>query len=145
MIRTLIIIGSILSLSAAAHADENDLTGTWNISTNVQPPCEFSGQATLVKTDTDPETDYRCELTMRHDCQNRYNHVVRQSCKVRNIRGQVTVTSEILERLSGADQGSYAPDNFRLSVQSENELYGVHHDRFRSPIATWTRATGSIS
>lgn len=130
----------------SAHAEEIDLSGNWSIATGEQPPCALTGKATLAPAkSTTQDSDYECELTMRHACEGAFDVVVRQSCRVRNVRGQITVQSSILEHLVGEDSGTYAPDNFRLSAQSNEELYGAQIDRYGSLTAIWTRATGSIS
>lgn len=129
----------------AAIAEDVDITGNWSIATSLKP-CTLTGKATLAPaTDETINSDYACELTMRQSCPNGYEVVVRQSCRVRKVRGQVTVQSSIEEFLLGDVSPSYAPDNFRLTIQSESELYGAQVDRYGSLAATWTRATGSIS
>ena len=134
-------------LAPLGAAEDIDLSGTWSIATSEQAPCELTGKATLAPpTSTTTSSDYVCELTMRHACEGSFEAVVRQSCRVRNIRGQITVQSTIVEHIVGMDRGTYSPDNFRLSAQSANELYGVQIDAYGSLAATWTREkTGSIS
>ncbi len=140
---SLIIIAS--SLASIAAADPIDLSGSWSIATSEQQPCELTGKATLAPAKSSTlDSDYECELTMRHACPS-FEAVVRQSCRVRNTRGQITVQSTIVEHIVGMDRGTYSPDNFNLSVQSANELYGAQIDAYGTLSATWTRATGSIS
>ena len=128
-----------------ASAEDMDLSGKWSIATTVKAPCALTGEATLSPAPDRSDTDYACELTMRHACEGTFELIVRQTCKVRNIRGQITIISSIEQFLSDEQSSSYAPDNFRLSYQSPNELYGIHYDRYRSPTAIWTRDTGNIS
>lgn len=136
----------VLFFAPLAVAEDIDLSGNWSIATSEQAPCSLTGKATLAPASSEIYgSDYRCEITMRHACEGSFEAVVRQSCKVRNVRGQITVQSTIVEHLVGEDRGTYVPDNFRLSAQSKNELYGVQIDDYGTLRATWTRATGSIS
>ena len=146
MIRAAILMTMFAGLSPLAVSEDVDLSGTWAIATSEELPCELTGKATLAPATSETiGSDYACELTMRHYCPGQFEAVVRQSCRVRNIRGQITIQSTIVEHLVGLDRGTYAPDNFRLSAQSANELYGAQIDAYGSLAATWTRATGSIS
>lgn len=132
-------------VAASASAESKDLLGKWAIETSIGSPCTFKGEATLSppKPNT-TDSEYNCELTMHWVCQPpEPEYHVRQSCRVRNIRGQITVQSEIIEIKSG-QQGGYRADNFRLSVQSPNELDGslLSNNVLRS---TWTRLANGIS
>lgn len=141
-----LLIASLFGIVPGALAEDVDLSGTWSIATSEQPPCALTGKATLAPaTSATVGSDYECELTMRHACDGSFDVVVRQSCRVRNIRGQITIQSTILEHILGEDRGTYSPDNFRLSAQSANELYGAQIDAYGSLAATWTRSNGSIS
>ena len=146
MIRAALLFTFAAGLAPLAISEDVDLSGTWAIATSEPLPCELTGKATLAPANNQTDgSDYACELTMRHFCPGRFEAVVRQSCRVRNIRGQITIQSTIVEFLQGMDRGTYSPDNFRLSAQSANELYGAQIDAYGSLAATWTRATGSIS
>ena len=146
MIRAALLLFLSAGLVPHAVSEEIDLSGTWAIATGEQQPCELTGKATLAPaTRETQDSDYKCELTMRHYCPGAFEAVVRQSCRVRNIRGQITIQSTIVEFVNGLESGTYSPDNFRLSAQSANELYGAQIDAYGSLAATWTRATGSIS
>lgn len=146
MIRAALLFAFCGSFAQQASSEGIDLSGNWAIATSEELPCELTGKATLAPaTSATIGSDYECELTMRHYCPGAFEAVVRQSCRVRNVRGQITIQSTIVEHLIGLDRGTYMPDNFRLSVQSANELYGAQIDAYGSLAATWTRATGSIS
>lgn len=146
MIRGAILLIFASTLAHISAAEDVDLSGNWSIATGEQPPCELTGKATLAPASSSTvNSDYECELTMRHACEGAFEVVVRQTCRVRNIRGQITIQSSIAEHIVGMDLGTYSPDNFRLSAQSANELYGAQIDAYGSLAATWTRATGSIS
>jgi len=134
-----------LAFATSAIAEDTDFTGTWSITTSEPAPCSLTGQATLTPSADPNISDYTCELTMRHVCPNGFDAVVRQSCKVRLTGRQLTVISAIEEAVNGASLAQYAPDNFNLTIQSVNELYGAHIDAYGSLIATWTRSEGSIS
>ena len=145
MIRAALLALTALAFGSAATSEDIDFTGTWSITTNEPAPCSLTGQATLAPSPDKDVSDYACELTMRHVCPNGFDAVVRQSCKVRLTGRQVTVLSALEEAVNGASLAQYAPDNFNLTIQSANELYGAHIDAYGSLIATWTRSEGSIS
>lgn len=148
MMKSVFVFATLL-LAPLAAAEDIDLSGNWSIATSEQqrsPLCALTGKATLSPaTSATLNSDYECELTMRHACEGAFEVVVRQSCRVRNIRGQITVQSSLLEHIVGEDRGTYSPDNFRLSAQSANELYGAQIDAYGSLTAVWTRSDGSIS
>ena len=133
-------------LQAPASAEETDNSGTWNFTAKLRLPCDFSGQATLAPTPDTTTTDYTCEMTARQYCPElNIDYTVRQTCKVRNTRGQVWVQATIKEFLSGEDRGTYYPDNFNLSVQSPYEMVGALVSAGNTRPAIWTRTDGSIS
>lgn len=146
MIRILALLGSLAFLANHAHAEEADLTGTWNFTAKLRIPCEFSGQATLKPSEDRRETDYSCEMTARQYCPElNIDYAVRQTCKVRNTRGQVWIQATIEEFLRGQDTGSYYPDNFNLSVQSSSEMSGALISSGNARPAIWVRSDGTIS
>ena len=146
MIRAALIFGALAFSGALAHSEEIDITGTWNFSANLRIPCEFSGQATLKPADDKTVSDYSCEMTARQYCPSLgIDYAVRQSCKVRNTRGQVWVQATIKEFLKGEDTGNYYPDNFNLSVQSNSEMTGALISSGNARPAVWIRTDGTIS
>ena len=147
MIRSALVAFIFTSLlQAPASAEETDISGTWNFTAKLRLPCDFSGQATLAPAPDTTTTDYTCEMTARQYCPElNIDYTVRQTCKVRNTRGQVWVQATIKEFLSGEDRGTYYPDNFNLSVQSPYEMVGALVSAGNTRPAIWTRADGSIS
>jgi len=138
---------ALAALATPALAEEinPDIAGTWNFSANIREACTFQGQAVL-RPSSSADTDYTCELTARQACEaTDLEYVVRQTCKVRHTRGQVSVVSTIEEFMVGEQTGYYYPDNFALSVQSESEMIGALVWPGGSEPATWVRADGSIS
>ena len=145
------LIAAILLVTAAAPApahasDEADISGTWNFTAKLRMPCEFTGQAKLAPAPDTTTSDYTCEMTARQYCPSlNIDYTVRQTCKVRNTRGQVWVQATIEEFLTGEDRGSYYPDNFNLSLQSSTEMVGALISAGNARPAVWTRTEGSIS
>ena len=145
MIRACVVFTAFAFGNALAHADETDLSGTWNFAANIQF-CEFTGQATLVPNQDKSVSDYSCELTARQYCPEfDIDYTVHQTCRVRNTRDQVWVQATIKEFLRGEDTGNYYPDNFNLSVQSNSEMTGALISAGNARTAVWRRADGSIS
>lgn len=135
-----------LVLASTTSADEVDISGTWNFAAKLRIPCEFTGKVRLSPSPDTTRTDFTCEMTARQYCPDlNIDYTVRQSCRVRNTRGQVWVQATIEEFLKGEDTGSYYPDNFNLSVHSENEMIGALISAGNSSPAIWTRSDGSIS
>lgn len=146
MIRTVAIFFTTCLFALSASSQESDLTGTWNFTANLRIPCEFSGQATLSPNQDRTESDYSCEMTARQYCPSfDIDYTVHQTCKVRNTRGQVWVQATIKEFLKGEDSGSYYPDNFNLSIQSDSEMTGALISAGNARPAVWRRTEGSIS
>lgn len=140
------IFSSLILVSPANANDDIDISGTWNFSANLRMPCEFTGQAKLSPSPDKTTTDYTCEMTARQYCPTlNIDYTVRQSCKVRNTRGQVWVQATIEEFLKGEDQGTYYPDNFNLSLHSSSEMVGALISAGNVNSAVWVRTEGSIS
>lgn len=141
------ILTALTLLAFPANAEQDtDISGTWNFTANLRIPCEFTGQAKLAPSADKTKSDYTCEMTARQYCPSMdIDYTVRQSCKVRNTRGQVWVQATIEEFLTGPETGNYYPDNFNLSIQSRNEMVGALVSSGTARSAVWTRTEGSIS
>lgn len=140
------VLSIVLFIGAAAHAEEADLSGTWNFTAKLRIACEFSGQATLSAHEDTSSSDYACEMTARQYCPELgIDYTVNQSCKVRNTRGQVWVQATIKEFLKGEDTGRYYPDNFNLSLHSNSEMVGALISGGTARAAVWIRDDGTIS
>jgi len=119
-------------LGGTAQANENqgdpsDILGTWTFTTKPYRggDCQMSG--TMVLSPSPEKGVYACELTAIEKCSMWGQSVVMQSCTVRRFGDQVSVRSYIEEMLEVKPQAEglvYVPDNFALTVQSENRMYG---------------------
>ena len=136
----------VIAACPAFASEDTDISGTWNFQANLRLPCEFTGQAKLRPSEDKTSTDYTCEMTARQYCPTLgIDYTVRQTCKVRNTRGQVWVQATIEEFLKSSDGGTYYPDNFNLSLRTKNEMVGALMSAGGARPAVWTRQEGSIS
>ncbi len=114
-------------LGQPSDTDPSDILGAWTFATKPYRDgrCTMSGSMVL---SPDPEDGvYACELTAIEQCDMWGKSVVVQSCTVRRFGNQVSVRSEIVEMLEQKPQTAsllYVPDNFALTVQSQNRMYG---------------------
>lgn len=130
-------------LAHANDADDFNLAGSWTINVDDNEACEFNGRITIKPM---PDGNYEGELTMRHACPSFIEeYIVRQKATISVMRNQVSVRSEIIEFLSGTPAEGYAPDNFALTIQSANRLFGVQTDRWGTEPAEWVRQASGIS
>lgn len=147
-----IIVGFLCSLGAifapsfaSADTDKRDVLGTWSFQT--QPyrngACLMTG--TMHVTPAPQDGLYACELTAVEICSMWGRSVVRQSCQVRRTGDQVSVISQIDEFLERKVEGlTYMPDNFTLTVQDANRMYGALVSAVTAP-AEFRRANDGIS
>lgn len=146
MIRKACILALAVSGVSTAGADNTDISGTWAFTANIHNSCTFNGEAHIASRIDTSQSDYDCELTAHQTCADGYEALVRQSCIVRNTRGQIWLKATIEEFLVGHQDGNYKPDNFSLSVQSPDEMVGVLTNSNGQRPAVWTRKReGSIS
>lgn len=124
-----LIVGTANAQSKRVSDDkpEGDILGSWTFATKPyrQGQCIMTG--TMVLSPQAENGDYGCELTAVEECSMWGKSVVVQSCTVTRFGNQVTVRSrieEMLETKEGAGVYGYVPDNFALTVQSENRMYG---------------------
>lgn len=117
-----------------------DISGNWVFSASVQRGCTFNGMASFT-----PASDgtLGCELTARQVCTD-VTFEVRQSCTLRRTGNQLSITSTIEEFIEGGPTDWYFPDNFALTVQSENRLYGALISSSSYP-AEFTRDSRGVS
>ncbi|MEM6535300.1 MAG: hypothetical protein AAF613_06625 [Pseudomonadota bacterium] len=148
-LRALAVTGSLLTavLASEAFGDETaalvDISGTWSISVRDRADCTFAGQATLLPTDN--PAAYTAHLTMRHDCPEFGGAAIAvQKSDVSVLGKQVSVRSTIVEFPSGFS-ASYAPDDFALTIQSPNRMFGIQTDRYGRLPAEWVRQESGIS
>lgn len=114
-------------LGQPSDTDSSDILGSWTFATKPYRDgrCTMTGSMVL---SPDPEDGvYACELTAIEQCDMWGKSVVLQTCSVRRFGNQVSVRSEIAEMLEQKPQTEallYVPDNFALTVQSQNRMYG---------------------
>lgn len=135
------LVAACLSLSLFAPAsiagEKNpvDVLGTWTFQTQPyrQGTCSMSGQMHV--TPTDEEGLYTCEITAVEECETLGRSVVVQSCKVRRTRNQIAVRSIIEQMVEQKMEGLiYVPDNFALTVQNPNYMYGSLISAVSAPV-----------
>ncbi|MEL6388377.1 MAG: hypothetical protein AAFR00_13585 [Pseudomonadota bacterium] len=138
------------SHTASADArDPTDVLGAWTFQT--QPyrngQCLMSGSMRLT---ADPEEGvYGCELTAMEVCSMWGRSLVRQSCVARRFGNQVSIRSTIEEMLESKPQVgdlelAYVPDNFALTIQSAERMFGALVSAVSAPVE-FRRAEQGIS
>ena len=128
-----------LPVAAEEKADPIDMLGKWTFATrpytNGGGSCMMTGTMTVVPN---PEPGlYDCEVTAQEECEAWGKSVVVQSCKVRRTRNQVAIRSIIeqtLEYKMKVEGLTYVPDNFALTVQSPNLMYGSLISAVSAPV-----------
>ncbi len=127
------------SPSALADNDPGDVLGSWTFQTKPYRggACGMTGMMRLTHDDEDGA--YDCELTAVEVCSMWGRSVVVQSCKARRFGDQVSVRSTIEEMLEskfepGTGGFSYVPDNFALTVQSAERMYGALISAVNAPV-----------
>lgn len=109
--------------AAASELDEKtSALGSWSFIAKTADACEFTGIAHLTEGET-PDI-HTCELTARQACPD-LTYVVRQSCRARRSGDQLIISSQIEEFLEGEPTSLYWPDNFILTIESENRMIGA--------------------
>lgn len=152
--------GVLIGLFAAlpAHADTGastgagaagggDILGHWGFQTKPyrSGSCVMSGTMHLAP---DPEAGvYSCELTALEICSLWGQSIVRQSCTARRFGNQLSIRStieEILETKSNIEgfQLNYVPDNFALTIQSADRMYGALVSAVTAPVEFHRTSTG---
>ena len=122
-----------------ASGDPTDVLGVWAFQTDPYRggSCIMTGRMHL---SSNPESGlYDCELTALEKCSLWGQSLVRQSCTARRFGNQVSVRSnveEILERKTEFEDMifNYVPDNFALTVQSSNRMYGALVSAVTAPV-----------
>lgn len=144
------LLAGALTVPALAEAPANpqadaeyDITGSWNFRSFTSDSCDFGGVARLGLPD-DAGT-YPCELTARQVCPpHDVEWVVRQSCVASRTENRLVIRSTIEEFLVGEPTPAYWPDNFVLSIMSDDRMTGslVSHG---SHASEFTRQVEGIS
>ncbi len=128
-----------LPATAEEKSDPIDMLGKWTFATspyiNGGGSCHMSGTMTVT---ANPEAGlYDCEVTAKEECEAWGTSVVVQTCKVRRTRNQVAVRSIIeqtLEYKMKVEGLTYVPDNFALTVQSSDLMYGSLISAVNAPV-----------
>ena len=138
---------AILPASAGndGKADASDVLGTWSFQTKPyrNGQCVMTGTMNLTPH---PEAgEYACELTAVEMCSMWGRSVVRQSCSAKRFGDQMSIRSRIEEMLESKVEGLiYVPDNFTLTVQSEDRMFGALVSAVTAPVE-FRRANDGIS
>ena len=123
VLTALLVLFGLFCGPATAETDQTlSVLGAWGFTARTPDACEFSGIAHLRAGKT-PDL-HACELTARHACSGQ-TYVVRQSCSARQSAGQLIIRSKIVEFLEGEPTASYWPDNFILTIESEDRMIGA--------------------
>lgn len=125
--------------------DQADVLGTWSFQTQPyrQGTCLMTG--TMHLSPAPEEGTYGCELTAIEVCSAWGRSVVRQSCQARRFGNQVSIRSQVEEMLETKVEGLiYWPDNFTLTVQSADRMFGALVSAVTAP-AEFRRANDGIS
>ncbi|KCZ52882.1 hypothetical protein [Hyphomonas pacifica] len=142
---------AVLMVSTPAYAGTNedgdpiDVLGTWSFQTKPyrNGQCMMSG--TMYLSPHPNEGEYECELTAVEVCSMWGRSVVRQSCKARRFGNQISIRSQVEEMLEAKVEGLiYVPDNFTLTVQSADRMFGALVSAVTAP-AEFRRANEGIS
>ena len=133
------------SASKDGKGDPGDVLGTWSFQTKPyrQGECVMTGTMNLSPHPEDGE--YTCELTAVEMCSMWGRSVVRQSCAAKRFGNQMSIRSRIEEMLESKVEGLiYVPDNFTLTVQSEDRMFGALVSAVTAPVE-FRRANDGIS
>lgn len=141
--RLLCVISAAMLVAMPAASEDSsdpvDMLGKWTFQTqeyrNGGGSCNMSG--TMTVTPNQEAGLYDCEVTAAEDCEAWGKSVVVQSCKVRRTRNQVAIRSIIEQKLEYKEsmEGlTYVPDNFALTVQSPNLMYGSLISAVNAPV-----------
>ncbi len=125
--------------------DPSDVLGSWSFQTSPyrSGQCVMSG--TMRLSPHPDEGRYGCELTAVEMCSMWGRSVVRQSCEARRFGDQVSIRSTIEEMLESKLEGLvYVPDNFTLTIQSQERMFGALVSAVTAPVE-FRRANDGIS
>ena len=129
----------------AAETDPIDVLGTWSFQTKPyrDGTCLMTG--TMHLSPAPEKGTYHCELTAIEVCAAWGRSVVRQSCRASRFGDQVSIRSQVEEMLETKAEGLvYWPDNFTLTVQSQDRMFGALVSAVTAP-AEFRRANNGIS
>ncbi len=144
-------LGTLLAAGpgAADAADPTDVLGTWTFQTSPYRDGQCLMSGTMRLTPNPEEGVYDCELTAMEVCSLWGRSLVRQSCTARRFGNQVSIRSTIEEMLESKFQSedmafNYVPDNFALTIQSAQRMFGSLVSAVSAPVE-FRRAEQGIS
>lgn len=128
-----------LAIAGPVHAtqerDPADVLGSWTFQTQPYRGGQCLMTGTMHLTDHPEEGLYTCELTAVEVCSMWGRSVVVQKCDARRFGNQVSVRSRISQFLEKKAEGMvYVPDNFSLTVQDENRMWGALISAVTAPV-----------
>lgn len=128
-----------------AEQDSTDVLGTWSFQTKPYRNGQCLMTGTMYLSHDPEEGKYSCELTAVEVCSMWGRSVVRQTCQARRFGDQLSIRSQIAEMLEAKVEGLiYVPDNFTLTIQSADRMYGALVSAVTAP-AEFRRANDGIS
>jgi hypothetical protein len=133
------------AVKGKGETDKSDVLGNWSFQTRPyrEGQCVMTGTMNL-----SPHPDeglYTCEITAVEMCTMWGRSVVRQSCQARRFGDQVSVRSTIDEIIeTEAPDMVYVPDNFTLTIQSHERMFGALVSAVTAPVE-FRRANDGIS
>lgn len=133
------------AVKGKGETDKSDVLGNWSFQTKPyrKGQCVMTGTMNL-----SPHPDeglYTCEITAVEMCSMWGRSVVRQSCEARRFGNQVSVRSTIEEMIeTKAPDMLYVPDNFTLTIQSDERMFGALVSAVTAPVE-FRRANDGIS
>lgn len=119
---------SVVSFSAPSFADDlaaHDISGSWVFETGKynQGACHITGIMTIAPSDVPRQ--YTCEFTTFEKCTGLYGEI-EQVCTLRVQGDQAAFVSQISNIAEQQPYAyDYAPDDWRLTIQSDDEMTGT--------------------
>ena len=133
------------AVKGKTDTDKSDVLGSWSFQTRPyrEGQCVMTGTMNL--SPHPEEGRYDCEITAVEMCSMWGRSVVRQSCDARRFGNQVSVRSTIEEMIeSKSPDLLYVPDNFTLTIQSHERMFGALVSAVTAPVE-FRRANDGIS
>ncbi|MFN3912788.1 hypothetical protein [Hyphomonas sp.] len=133
------------AVKGKTDTDKSDVLGSWSFQTRPyrEGQCVMTGTMNL--SPHPDEGRYSCEITAVEMCSMWGRSVVRQSCDARRFGNQVSVRSTVEEMIeSNSPDLLYVPDNFTLTIQSHERMFGALVSAVTAPVE-FRRANDGIS
>lgn len=130
-------------IATAQDSAESNIAGHWTFTARLQIDCTFAGTARFERQSS---RTYIGELVATQSCPDlEQDFIVRQDCQVSQSGNQVSVRCQITEFINGFGSDYYYPDNFALTVASQDRMHGALLSTGEAKPAEWVRAEGAIS